>query len=149
MDKTTRERSRSGVTDLNTARTRRVVAGSAGISVLIVGVLVDRLVVTSVPLVDVLYAAFAYLLVVLIRPGMALTRAATSALGFCIAIELLQLTPIPEVLVTALPPTRFVFGTTFALEDLLAYAIGVGGAVTIDALCQLQSARAAASDRSH
>ncbi|MET0854022.1 MAG: DUF2809 domain-containing protein [Microterricola sp.] len=48
-----------------------------------------------------------------------------------VAIELLQLTGAPAALSTVFPPARLVFGTSFAVLDLVAYACGalVFGAV--------------------
>lgn len=50
---------------------------------------------------------------------------AAAALGFCTAIELLQLTPVPGELSQSIPGAYLVFGSTFQVVDLVAYALGV------------------------
>lgn len=46
------------------------------------------------------------------------------AFAISAAIELLQLTSVPSALAQAFPPLRFVLGTTFAVTDLVPYAVG-------------------------
>ena len=104
---------------------RRIAAGFSLIGVLVAGLVADRLAPASVPLVDVLYAGFVYLLLVVIAPRMRSLPVGVCAITFCVAVESLQLTGIPATLSAAFPAARFVLGSTFAAEDLVAYAIGV------------------------
>jgi hypothetical protein len=57
------------------------------------------------------------------------------AFGLCTTVELLQVTGLPAIWVEAVPPLRYVVGTTFYAPDLLAYAAGaVLGAVMAGAV---------------
>lgn len=60
----------------------------------------------------------------------ALSSAAVAALAFAVAVavELLQLTAVPQAIVAAFPPSRLLLGSSFDPVDLLAYA---GGAVLL------------------
>lgn len=84
----------------------------------------------ELPLVDaagtVLYAAAVHLVVCMVAPGMRAVTVAGIALAICVAVELLQLTPLPSALATTFRPAALLLGTTFAWPDLLAYAAGVG-----------------------
>lgn len=52
-------------------------------------------------------------------------RAATAwAVGISVGIELLQLTGLPALAVSAFAPLRLLLGTTFAVLDLVGYALG-------------------------
>ncbi|MBF0814999.1 DUF2809 domain-containing protein [Microbacterium paludicola] len=83
---------------------------------------------------DALYAALIYLLGVFILPRAASWIVAAAAFGWCAAVELFQLTGLPEVWGAAFTPLMLVFGTVFAPQDLLLYAAGVAGAWAIEAL---------------
>ena len=72
----------------------------------------------------VLYTALVYVLVALARPADARARVALTALAISVAVELFQLTPVPERLADAVPPVRLVLGSSFAAADLAAYALG-------------------------
>ncbi len=82
----------------------------------------------------VFYAVLIYVLLVLLRPGAAMLSNALGALGFCVALELFQLTEIPLELASVFAPVRLVLGTTFVPLDLLAYAIGAAAAPIADLL---------------
>lgn len=69
---------------------------------------------------DALYTALVYLLVLLAVPTARPAVAAGTALGFSWAVELFQLTGVPE----ANPALRLVLGSTFNAPDLLWYAVG-------------------------
>lgn len=78
----------------------------------------------------VLYAVLVFELVTaaswLIRPG-AVTRwwrIALLSAALCWAVELLQLTGLPEHWAASFPPSRLVFGATFSVVDLLASVLG-------------------------
>ncbi|REJ07684.1 DUF2809 domain-containing protein [Microbacterium bovistercoris] len=74
---------------------------------------------------DVLYAALIALLVAFVAPCARWRVTAAVALGWCVGVELLQLTPLPSQWAASFPPLRLVFGTGFSLWDLLWYAVGV------------------------
>jgi hypothetical protein len=84
------------------------------------------------PAADALYAVLIYLLVALLRPRAHSVVVAAIALGFCVAIELFQLTGVPVMLSDITPLARLVFGTTFVPTDLLSYTAGVVVVASID-----------------
>jgi hypothetical protein len=84
------------------------------------------------PAADALYAVLIYLLVALVRPRAHSVIVAAIALGFCVAIELFQLTGVPVMLSDITPLARLVFGTTFVPVDLLSYTAGVVVIASID-----------------
>jgi hypothetical protein len=84
------------------------------------------------PAADALYAVLIYLFVALLRPRTHSVIVAAIALGFCVAIELFQLTGVPVMLSDITPLARLVFGTTFVPVDLLSYTAGVVVIASID-----------------
>ena len=72
-----------------------------------------------------LYAMLVGLLVAIAWPRLAGWIVALAAFGVSAAVELLQLTGIPASIVSAVPPLRLVFGSSFDPLDLVGYAIGV------------------------
>ena len=72
----------------------------------------------------ILYAALLYLLLACAAPRARCAAVAGAAVVFCIVIELFQLTPFPAQWGAQWTPLRLVFGTTFNLWDLPAYAAG-------------------------
>ena len=82
----------------------------------------------------ILYAVLVYTLAVFVRPAGSRISNAGLALGFCVAIELLQISSLPATLGAAFPPIRLVLGSTFVPLDLLAYLLGVLVALCIDSL---------------
>ncbi len=76
---------------------------------------------------DALYAAMLYFFVALGRPTTRPSRLGASALGISIAVELFQLTGIPEKMPRVLQIT---LGTSFGWHDIACYIVGAG-AVTI------------------
>jgi hypothetical protein len=72
-----------------------------------------------------LYAALAFVLVVLVAPGLATRVAAAIALAFCWTVEAAQLTPVPAELSARSTLARLALGSTFNAPDLLWYAVGV------------------------
>lgn len=79
---------------------------------------------------DALYAALVVTLLWLLRTGAPWGALAAGALAWCWTVELGQLTPFPAAAARLWPPTRLVLGSGFDPLDLLAYAVGVGLAVT-------------------
>lgn len=112
----------------------RVLAVVAASGCLVLGLaLLDR-----TPLIDVLgsmlYVVFFGLLIVLVWPRLSAITVAAIALALAVAIELLQLTPVPAAIVDAVPVSRLLFGSAFDAMDLVAY---LGGAVLLWALLVL------------
>ncbi|MGL4551080.1 MAG: DUF2809 domain-containing protein [Gemmataceae bacterium] len=79
---------------------------------------------------DALYAAAAYFALGVLLPGRVGLRAAL-ALGWCVAIELFQLTGVPSRHADA-AVVRWLIGTTFAWHDLACYAVGVALCAVIE-----------------
>jgi hypothetical protein len=82
---------------------------------------------------DILYAVCIYLLVVLLAPRLSPAVVAAIASAWCAAVELFQLSGLPEAWGAVLPPVMLVLGTVFVPTDLLMYAVGILVAFAIDA----------------
>jgi len=82
------------------------------------------------PVVDVLgsvvYIVFIASALRAILPGLGAVACAATAFAFATAVELLQLTELPQLVVDAFPPSRLLLGSAFDPIDVFAYA---GGAV--------------------
>ena len=85
------------------------------------------------PTAHALYAALIYLLVALVRPRSRPWKTAAVATGFCVVVELFQLTGIPMSLMEITPLSRLVLGTTFSAGDLLVSAFAIAAVAAIDA----------------
>ncbi|HEX5856653.1 MAG TPA: DUF2809 domain-containing protein [Microbacterium sp.] len=83
---------------------------------------------------DILYAVLIYLLVVILGPRLRPLFAAAVAFAWCAAVELFQLTGLPEIWGTAFRPLTLVFGTVFTTTDLVMYLAGVAFAFAVDAV---------------
>ncbi|GAA2993476.1 hypothetical protein JOD63_001607 [Microbacterium terrae] len=91
---------------------------------------------------DALYAAAAYLAVVLVAPHWSPFVVAGVAGAWCVAVELFQLTGIPIALGAVFPPAMLVLGTVFDARDLLVYVVAVAACAAIDtALARIRSRR--------
>ena len=123
-------------------RRLRVLAVVAASGCLVLGLALQLL--ERTPVIDVLgsmlYVVVFGLLLALAWPALPALATAGLALAIAVAIELLQLTPIPAAIVDAVPASRLLFGSAFDPMDLAAY---LGGAVLLWAL--LVSLRATAS----
>ncbi|MEV7974267.1 DUF2809 domain-containing protein [Cellulomonas sp. NPDC089187] len=73
---------------------------------------------------DGLYAAMAVLLVRVLAPRSSWRWQLAIGLGWCVLVELAQLTGVPGTIVDAVPLARLVLGTTFVATDLVAYTVG-------------------------
>jgi hypothetical protein len=93
---------------------------------------------------DVLYAALVYTLIGVVWARARPIVIASAALGFCAAIELLQLTPLSGDLSRSIPGAYLVFGSTFQWIDLAAYALGVALIAIPDARAATRSAASSA-----
>lgn len=89
---------------------------------------------------DALWASGVLFLVAAVFPGWRLGRLLAVTLAGCVTVELVQLSPLPGWLSALWPPLRFVFGTTFHDQDLLAYLTGAA----LGALLLAAARRAAA-----
>lgn len=85
---------------------------------------------------DALYAMLLYLLLSLVWPGAAPWRRGLAAYALVAAIEVFQLTRIPERMAGSgnalLRLGAVVLGTRFSWLDLLAYAVGIVAIVLAD-----------------
>lgn len=115
--------------------TRRLVAAGAVIALVAVGLLVH----TQLPDVaftviagDALYAAAVYAgLVVLLPRASSLVLGAVAA-AWCVAVEVFQLTGLPQVWAAGFPPVVLVLGTVFDPRDLVIYVVTAAVAAAID-----------------
>ncbi|MGC5170008.1 DUF2809 domain-containing protein [Micromonospora sp. DT81.3] len=82
---------------------------------------------------DILYAVFIYLLLVVVAPRRPASIVAAIAFTWCTAVELFQLSGLPEAWGAAFAPVMLVLGTVFSPTDLLMYAIGILIALALDA----------------
>jgi len=119
---------------VHTTRTRRAALAAASAATITLGLAVHFRGegAAADPAADALYAVLIYLLVALLRPRTHSVIVAALALGFCVAIELFQLTGVPMALNEITPLARLVFGTTFVAADLLSYTAGVVVIASID-----------------
>ena len=82
-----------------------------------------------------LWASAVCALVAFVRPRLGATRIAVMALALSWAVEFAQLTSGPAWLSSQHIVLRLIFGTTFSVWDLPAYALGVAfGAVSLKAV---------------
>lgn len=93
-------------------------------------------------LASVLYVVLVGSLVMLVAPRLAGLAVASIAFGFATAIELLQLTGLPQAIVGVIPAAHLVLGNAFDAFDIVAYA---GGACVVFALRLLATRRRAAA----
>ncbi len=119
------------------AALRRVVAASGIVIVVGAGLLVH----TWLPDTDAtdiagdaLYAAAAYLAVVLLVPRWSPVAVGAAAAAWCVAVELFQLTGLPERWGAAFSPVMLVLGTVFDARDLLVYVLTAAVLVAGDLL---------------
>ncbi|WNG34446.1 DUF2809 domain-containing protein [Archangium violaceum] len=93
---------------------------------------------------DTLWATLVYLGLLLLWPRLSVRRAAASALGFSVLIELSQLFHPPWLdALRAHPLVALVLGRGFLVSDLFCYAVGVALGVALDAGLSRVSARGA------
>ncbi|MCR2825802.1 ribosomal maturation YjgA family protein [Microbacterium sp. zg.Y909] len=81
---------------------------------------------------DALYALAAYLGLAMLLPHARPWALGLAAAAWCTAVELLQLTGLPERLGTDFPPAMLLLGTVFDVRDLLVYLLMVALAVAVD-----------------
>lgn len=88
---------------------------------------------------DALYAALVYLLVRFIAPRALPWVIGAVAAAWCAAVELLQLTGLPDRWGAVFPPAALVFGTVFDARDLVIYVIVVIVCAAVDAALRARS----------
>ncbi|PYI37165.1 DUF2809 domain-containing protein [Arthrobacter psychrolactophilus] len=81
---------------------------------------------------DALYTVLVYLVLAFILPKAQRLWIALAAFAVSAAIELAQLTGVPEQLAVSFPPSRLIFGTTFSALDLVAYEVGAAAVYLAD-----------------
>lgn len=91
---------------------------------------------------DALYAVVVYAGLVLSVPRWQPVAVGALAAGWCIAVELFQLTGLPERWGARFTPVMLVLGTVFDPRDLVVYIVVVAVTVLIDlALRRISSRR--------
>ncbi|WP_264797360.1 ribosomal maturation YjgA family protein [Arthrobacter mangrovi] len=123
---------------------RRAALVAAGAATIVLGLSVRALgePAWAGPAGDALYAVMVYVAIAFLLPRKPRPLAALAALAACTAIELFQLTGIPAALASAWTPIRLVFGTTFGLFDLAAYAAGAAAGLAADAVISAAAGKA-------
>ena len=81
---------------------------------------------------DVLYAVAAWGVVVLLAPRWSALAVGAVAAAWCVAVELFQLTEIPESIGAVFPPAMLMLGTVFDSRDLWAYVLAIAVLVVLD-----------------
>ncbi|MBP2413585.1 hypothetical protein JOF48_002384 [Arthrobacter stackebrandtii] len=122
------------------SKSRRMALAIAATGVAVLGLVIHFFIPGSFAnlVSDALYTVLVYLVLALFLPHAKRAWLALAAFGISAAIELAQLTGVPEQLAVSFPPSRLLFGTTFSALDLVAYAAGAGVAWFAD---QAMSAR--------
>jgi hypothetical protein len=127
---------------VTTIRARRLLAALAAVAIVTAGLVVHGLLPDSAATDiagDALYAVLIYVLVVVLVPRVSATVVAVIAGGWCIAVELLQLSDLPARAAEAFPPAVLVLGTVFDARDLLVYVVSVVIAGALDAAWRRRS----------
>ncbi|MFE7844595.1 DUF2809 domain-containing protein [Microbacterium sp. NPDC057407] len=96
---------------------------------------------------DALYAVAAYLAVVILAPRLTPLVTGSIAAAWCVAVELFQLTGIPEDVGSAFAPAMLILGTVFDARDLVIYVIAAAVCVVVDAASSAAIARRRAPAR--
>ncbi|WP_127475562.1 DUF2809 domain-containing protein [Microbacterium sulfonylureivorans] len=118
-------------------RTRRVVAAVLLLAVVAAGLAVHAMLpdTTATDIAgDALYAAAAYLAVVILAPRVPPLAVGAISGAWCVAVELFQLTGVPLELGAVFPPAMLLLGTVFDGRDLLVYLLTIVLLVGADAV---------------
>ena len=118
-------------------RTRRLIAAVALAAVIVAGLVVHgALPDTAATDIggDALYAAAAYLVVVVIAPRLPVIAVGAIAAAWCVGVELFQLTGLPLAWGASFTPVMLVLGTVFDPRDLVVYVVTIAVATAIDAV---------------
>lgn len=81
---------------------------------------------------DALYVVVVWALVVILAPRLPALAVAGIVLVWCTAIELFQLTGLPDAWGAAFTPIMLVLGTVFDPRDLLIYAVATVVLLVVD-----------------
>jgi hypothetical protein len=123
---------------------RRLVALAALVVVVAAGLVAAKVLPSSAATDiagDALYAVAVYTGLVLLLPRVRRLILAIAATGWCVFVELLQLSGLPVALAERIPPIALVLGTGFAARDLVVYASAVLVAAAADAAVTLRVLR--------
>ncbi|WP_285137922.1 DUF2809 domain-containing protein [Microbacterium sp. lyk4-40-TSB-66] len=115
---------------------RRLVALAALVVVVAAGLVVAEVLPSSVTTDiagDALYAVAVYTGLVLLLPRARRLILGIAATGWCVLVEVLQLSGLPAALAERVPPVALVLGTGFDARDLVVYASAVLVATAVDA----------------
>ncbi|KQR20889.1 ribosomal maturation YjgA family protein [Microbacterium sp. Leaf151] len=115
---------------------RRLVALAALVVVVAAGLVVAKVLPSSAATDiagDALYAVAVYTGLVLLLPRVGRLILAIAATGWCVFVELLQLSGLPVALAERIPLIALVLGTGFDARDLVVYASAVLVAAAADA----------------
>ncbi|MDJ0317549.1 ribosomal maturation YjgA family protein [Arthrobacter antibioticus] len=109
-----------------TLKTRRIALFIAATDIAVLGLAIHFFVPGEMAslITDGLYTVLLYLVLALILPKVARHWLALAAFAISTLIECAQLSGVPEQLAVSFPPSRLIFGTTFSVLDLIAYAVG-------------------------
>jgi hypothetical protein len=94
-----------------------------------------------------LYACLVGLLVAIAWPRLSSPAVALIGFGVSSVVELLQLTGLPTAAVSAVPPLRLVFGSSFDPLDFLGYAVGAVLLLGVHAAARRSVRRASQTSR--
>ncbi|GAA5204646.1 hypothetical protein GCM10025773_39630 [Microbacterium jejuense] len=83
---------------------------------------------------DVLYAAAAYLAVLLIAPRLPVLAIGGIAAAWCVAVELFQLTGLPLQWGARFAPVMLLLGTVFDPRDIVVYVVTIVVLTAVHAL---------------
>lgn len=123
---------------------RRLVALAALVVVVAAGLFVAKVLPSSATTDiagDALYAVAVYTGLVLLLPRVRRVILAVAATGWCVFVELLQLSGLPVALAERVPPIALVLGTGFDARDLVVYASAVLVAAAADAAVSSRALR--------
>lgn len=81
---------------------------------------------------DALYVVVVWALVVVLAPRLPALAVAGIVLVWCVAVELFQLTGLPDAWGAAFTPIMLVLGTVFDPRDLLIYAVAAVVLLVVD-----------------
>jgi hypothetical protein len=90
---------------------------------------------------DALYAILMYLLLACLMPRSLRSAVAALAIMFCCAVELLQLTELPQRATEAFPAAALLLGAGFDTRDLIVYAVAVVAVMLVDVAVSRSSGR--------
>ncbi|MEV7693550.1 DUF2809 domain-containing protein [Microbacterium sp. NPDC089189] len=116
---------------------RRVVAALVAVLTVAAGLAVHRLAPENAAgdiAGDALYAVLTVLLAVVVLPRAPSWVAGGVGVGWCVLVELFQLTGWPLAWASSFPPVVLVLGTVFDARDLVIYVLAGATAAVVDAL---------------